>query len=102
MTTLAELNALGQKAMGNVIVICRAGREDAEALVETYHLNVPVVADTENRLGNLFGISSVPTAVLINARNQIQSVGHPLREDLEQVFDKPTDANVPATVQGAN
>src|SRR6266542_4230509 len=36
MTTLVELKALGYKAMGNVIVICQARREDTEALAETY------------------------------------------------------------------
>lgn len=100
MTTLAELNALAYKSMGNMIVICRTGREDAEMLAETYKLNVPVIADEDDRISQLFGITSVPTAVLINARNRIQSVGYPLREELEQAFEVEKPPEV--AVQGAS
>lgn len=86
MTTLAELEAVNHKAQGNVIVICRAGRIDCAQFIEQYQLKIPVVADEDEQISRLYHISSVPTAVLINAQNRIQSYGQPLRENLEQVI----------------
>ncbi len=85
-TTLHELNALRHKAHGNVIVICRAAQDDCMRLAEVHQLNMPVVADEDDQISRLYGIAAVPTAVLINAHNQIQSYGQPVREELAEVF----------------
>jgi len=90
-TTLHELNALRDKANGNVIVICRAAHDDCMRLAEVHQLNLPVVADEDEHISQLYGITAVPTAVLINAHHQIQSYGQPEREDLEAVFAPAVD-----------
>lgn len=77
---LQDMEPVSYKTNGNVIVICKAGHEDCQYLAEFYKLNVPVVADVDDRLCQLYKISSVPTAVLINANNRIQSYGQPLQE----------------------
>ncbi len=85
-TTLHALHALRDKANGNVIVICRAERDECIRLAAAHQLTMPVVADDDDHISRLYGISSVPTAVLINAHHQIQSYGQPMREELAEVF----------------
>lgn len=91
MTTLEDMAYLNHKAQGNVIMICRAGREDCNKLVEQYKVTVPVVPDEADHISQLYAISSVPTAVLINANNRIQSYGQPDREELKKVFEGSLD-----------
>lgn len=87
-TTLAEMRAISYKANERLVVICRAGREDCARLAEGHQLDVQMVADEDDRIGQLFGISSVPTAVLIDQSDRIQSYGHPLRrEELEGMLE---------------
>lgn len=93
--TLDEIEALHYKAKGNVIVICRAGRDDCARLAERHQLNVPIVADEDERISRLFDIVGVPMAVLVNESNRIQSYGHPMRgEELEAMFEEPPTAEV--------
>lgn len=91
--TLAEMDALRYKAEGNVVVVCRSERGDCAHLVERYGLDVPALADKDDRISRLFGVSSNPTAVLIDAQGRIQSYGQPMRgEELEAMFDLAPDA----------
>lgn len=83
-----DIEYLYSKAQGNVIVICQAGRKDCARLVEQYGLAVPVVADEDNHISQLYGISSVPTVVFVNADNRILSYGHPKREELVEVLER--------------
>lgn len=83
-----DLEYLYRKAQGNVIVICQAGRRDCANLVEQFGLTVPVVADEDNHISQLYGISSVPTVVFVNADNRILSYGHPKREELVEVLER--------------
>jgi peroxiredoxin len=72
---------------GNIIVICRSGREDCVRLVEKHKLNIPVVADEDNRISNLYHISTVPMVVVINALSRIESYGQFRRdENLKEPF----------------
>ncbi len=89
-----EMAYLKHKAQGNLIVICRAGREDCARLVEQHGLEVPVVADADDQVSRLHGISAVPTAVLINADNRIQSYGQPDRKKLDEVFEETAEAEL--------
>lgn len=88
VTTLAETNALRNKTKGNVIVICKAGHDDCVRFAKAHSLDLPVIADADDQISKLYDVSSVPTAVLINARGRIQSYGYPLREEMEQAFDQ--------------
>ncbi|HVR96576.1 MAG TPA: redoxin domain-containing protein [Thermoanaerobaculia bacterium] len=96
-TTLQELRGLYLKSHGNVIVVCKANRQDTLRLVQTFKLEgLRVIADEDDHIGQLYGITSVPTAVLINGNGRIQSYGHPLREELEQAFQAASPAEAGA------
>lgn len=86
-----DMEYLQYKAKGNVIVVCRAACNDCARLIKEYELNVPVIADNDEQFSKLFNVSTVPTVVLINENNRIQSVGHP-----EQVEKK--EALVPEPI----
>lgn len=95
MTVLEkDMEYLNHKAQGNLVVICRAGREACARLVERYELKMPVVADEDDRISRLYRISSVPMAVLINAENRIQSYGQPQREKEEEMSEKSSEGEV--------
>jgi len=86
-TTVTELQALSYKAQGSVIVICRGGRDACQQLVASQDLNVPVVADEDQRISQLFDISAVPMAIIIDEQNLIQSYGQPKRgEELQAML----------------
>ncbi len=96
-TLNGDMDYLLYKSQGNVIVICRAGREDCARLAEPYKLNMPIVADEDDRISRLYAVSSVPMAVIINANNRIQSYGQPKRgEELEEMFEKAPEAELQA------
>lgn len=86
-----DMGYLNHKAQGNMIVICRAGREDCARLAEQHRLSMPVVADEDDQISGLYRISTVPTAVLINSNNRIQSYGQPQREELEEMLEKAAE-----------
>lgn len=95
MTTLDELDALRQKARGNVVVICGAGHADCSQLAERYRLGVPTVADEDGELARRFGIPGTPTAVLINEQNRIQSYGQPKHgEELAALFTRASEIEI--------
>lgn len=89
-----DMAYLNHKAHGHLIVICRAGREACARLAEQHGLDVPVVADEDDQVSRLYGISAVPTAVLINAGNRIQSYGQPDRKTLDAVFEEVAAAEM--------
>jgi len=95
-TTLHEMEALHYKTGGSVIVICRASRDDCVHLAERYEITAPMVADEDERISQLFGITIVPTAILIDADNRIQTYGHPMRgEEMEAMFEAEPAAEIP-------
>lgn len=86
--SLYEMDALSHKARGNMIVVCRAGRDDCIQLAQAYTLDVRMVTDEDDAISRLFGISTFPTAVIIDERGRIQSYGQPKREELEEALEK--------------
>lgn len=87
-----DLQYLNHKVQGNMIVICQSAREDCALLAEKFELTMPLVADADNHISELYDISAVPTVVFINADNLIQFHGHPKREDLVQMLEKAAGA----------
>lgn len=85
-TTLAELEAIAHKVQGNVVVICRAGHDDCARLADTPKLAVRQVVDGDNEISQLFGVSSNPTAVLIDEHGRVQKYGYPQREELAELL----------------
>ena len=79
--TLHDLDAVRSKGQGNVVVVCHAPRDECHRMAEEHDLRVQVIADEGNRLGELFGITAVPTAVLVDEDLRLASYGHPMSAD---------------------
>lgn len=89
--TLADFDALNCKARGNVIVFCQGVPEECSRLIQTYRLDVPVVADQDLKISELFRIHTVPTAVLIEGGRVVRT-GHPKHgEELEKLMEKQAE-----------
>jgi len=87
--TLYEMQALERKANGNIVVVCRGNTDQASELARTHELKTPVIADSDDRITHLFGVASMPTAVLIDAEYRIHSYGEPLAaNELEELMDQ--------------
>jgi peroxiredoxin len=85
--TLHDLDALQTKAEHNLVVVCQGKHDQCAQLVEAYRIAVPVIADESRRISELFGIATVPTAVIVDERGQIASTGNPIGGDqLEQLI----------------
>jgi peroxiredoxin len=90
--TLAEMAALEWKAKGAVIVVCEASASECRVLATKYGLGVPVLVDQDREVMALFGVSSLPTAVLIGEDDRVQSYGEPMRgEELEEMLRRPEE-----------
>ena len=79
--TLHEMAALRQKTDDHVVVVSRGTEDETVAMAQSHDLSVPVVVDEWGELVKLFGISAFPSAVLINEKSEVQSIGHPLRNE---------------------
>ena len=90
-----DIEFLEHKAQGNVIVICQAGRKDCARLVEQRGINMPIIADVDGEISRLYEISSVPTAVFVNANNRVQSYGKPQYEEVDETFEKAAEVGAP-------
>lgn len=85
--TLDDLDLLATKTAGNVVILCRATRDECKAMTESHGLTIPVVADEDLRISEAFKVMATPTAVLIGPSNRIVQYGHPLRgEELEEML----------------
>jgi peroxiredoxin len=87
--TFQEVAALKSKTTGNVIVVCKGDLVGCRRLAEEYELTVPVIPDESSTISELYNIPGVPTAVLIDEKNIIQSFGYPQREELARVLERP-------------
>jgi peroxiredoxin len=92
--TLEELNALGLKSEGSVLVVCRSSPERCRRLTESYDVDIPVLADVDFAISKAFAVTTVPTAVLVDEEARFQSYGNPMRgEELVEIFDDQVAAN---------
>lgn len=88
VTTLDEMVGLSHKARGNVVVVCQSDKVKCRQLAETYGL-MRTIPDRDWKLGALFRVSVLPTAVLIDRAGRVQSYGQPTRAaDLEHALHK--------------
>jgi peroxiredoxin len=86
--TLDELAVLSERVDGSVLVVCRSSPGRCRRIRELYGIDVPVVPDREFRISRLFGVTTVPTAVIVDDDGVVQRYGHPRRGDeLVQIFD---------------
>lgn len=79
MATLYEMEALEYKTKGNLRIVCRGSEEECAQLAFANQVVAPVIADAEHEISRSYGISSVPTAVLIDETGHIHSYGEPKR-----------------------
>jgi peroxiredoxin len=95
--TLRDLEVVSAKAHGNVIVVCQDKRAACEEAARQYGLSLPIIIDQGDDLGERFGVTSVPTAVLINEEYQIQSYGSPMEaEEVEEMLREASNAEAGA------
>jgi peroxiredoxin len=80
LLALEEVNTVGRKANGNVVVVCGAKDESCRRLANDFGLTVPVIVDESDELQRLFDVSGSPTAVLLNPSNRVVSYGHAVRD----------------------
>jgi peroxiredoxin len=79
---------------GNLIIVCRSGREDCMGLARQYELDVPIIADEDEHISHLYNIESVPSAVIIDRENRIKSHGQPQPQGQKEVSDRTAVAAV--------
>jgi hypothetical protein len=94
--TLEEVRAVLSKTGGRLIVACQGFQDECRDLATAHEIWVPIVEDADKRLMTMFGVTEVPTAVLVDGRGDITSKGHPVREDLESLrpAGTPVDAEM--------
>jgi peroxiredoxin len=94
--TLDELSALETKAHGELVVVCRGAEDACRRRAATYELEMPVLIDYDQEISDLYEITGVPTAVLIDESNRVKSHGQPKRDnELVEIFGgEPQDAPV--------
>jgi peroxiredoxin len=81
--TLAEVEALGSKTHGNVVIVCRADAASCDQLSRSYGLSVPMIVDEDLQVSTLFNVGVTPSAVLVGADGVVRDYGHPMHaEDL--------------------
>jgi peroxiredoxin len=76
--TLHDLEALEAKAENNLVVVCQGAREQCAELAEVYRIAAPVIADHDHEIADLFDVTSVPTAVIVDQYGQIARYGQPV------------------------
>jgi peroxiredoxin len=86
MVALAELQALASDPARRLFIFCYAAPDDCQRLAADYEITVPVIADEDGRLKRMFGVTSTPMAVRVDADGFIQSYGSPVRgEEFEHL-----------------
>lgn len=80
--TLAELKSLAGKARGDVYLVCRGTDDECRALARSGEDDLPMLLDASGEISDLYRISAVPTAVLIDEHDVIQTFGSPMRDGI--------------------
>ncbi len=89
VVTLYEMEAISQKTEGRVIVVCRAARDECAALAKRHGYKFRTVADVDDAISKVFGVTNNPTAVLMDEHSRIESYGYPHRvEEMEELLLK--------------
>jgi peroxiredoxin len=86
-TTVAELKALGLKAEGRLLMVCRGSAAECAGFVEREAIDFNTLADIDDRISQAYAVTVVPIAVLVDADGHIQTYGYPEREQLQAVFE---------------
>lgn len=101
MATLYDMESVSKKAQGNVTLVCRSSHEECVQITSAHKLAARTIVDDDQHISRLFGISTTPTAVLIDSRGLIESYGKPLQsEDLEMVLDGRAESSAEVNANG--
>lgn len=75
---LNDIDAVRQKASGNLLIVCLGDAPDCQGLAERHAIVPPIIPDQKRKISRAFGISGVPTAMLFDDSGQLVSRGHPM------------------------
>lgn len=93
--TSEELASLKWKAGGEVYVVCRGGALECDEFSEQHELGTRVLIDDSMEISRAFKVAAVPTAVLVDAADIVQSYGNPMRDDeLVEIVDKDLESPI--------
>jgi len=84
--SLNELETLRAARDGELVVICQSPADRAASLAHYYEHRVRVIADPDNVLHDLFGVTSLPILVSIGSDGRVAAAGPP-----NLVGDQPPD-----------
>jgi peroxiredoxin len=61
----------------SVLAVCKGDRHDCEQFLKSLSTRVPLVLDPRSEVSELYGISSYPVAVIVDADRRIRGYGYP-------------------------
>ena len=61
----------------SVLAVCKGGQHDCEEFLESLSTQVPLVLDPRSEVSELYGVSSYPVAVIVDADRRIRGYGYP-------------------------
>jgi peroxiredoxin len=85
--TIQEFKSLSGKARGDVYIVCRGTTDECRELVDADGNESRVLIDDTFELSDAYRIRAVPTAVLINEADLVQTFGSPMRDGILARFD---------------
>jgi thiol-disulfide isomerase/thioredoxin len=76
--SILEMNALNKKFSEKLVVVGLAGESEADvAALSEPKMEYPSAIDTKGRVSAAVGVTSVPSALLLNPKGMVVFVGHP-------------------------
>jgi peroxiredoxin len=86
-TDFLEILSSGKKELlQNLILVCRGAEEDCARLADQHHFTGSTIGDKDAYITRLYGISRVPTAVVVDADLTLRAFGSPPAEDLQDIL----------------
>lgn len=85
-TSLEELQALESKSQGDIVLLCRGTADECRTMTAAYNLPWRVLVDQAGAVGSSFGIDRYPTAILLDPKGLVRSVGEPNRTELVEIL----------------
>ncbi len=92
LATVQEVAAVRQKIAGTVVMVCEGNREACLQMATQFGVKDRVVID-DGAIKAQFGVTSVPTAVLVGDDDRIKSVGSPSRDEIRGLVEQTASLN---------
>ncbi|GIW04274.1 MAG: hypothetical protein KatS3mg059_0894 [Thermomicrobiales bacterium] len=72
---VSNIEAIRRRAGDEVIIVCQGSRHECLGLIDSLASGLTTVIDEEGEILRGFGITSVPTAVIVDSDGVIESIG---------------------------